>query len=468
MKKRQKRKRSLPGRGNDQRSSPLQDVSRKLVEKYYQWRRKKGLPAISRKKQQLLLQVWPEKDPWEMARKQDERRVCQGILVLAATFIVTLLLGIGNHTASTLKDLTRPEPGESHQVVTFLATLEEESTWINLTIQDRERSEEEIDELFAQAEEAMMDQMLGENESTEAISKNLDFSSDCPISGMSAWWSPTDSSLIGWDGTIQVELSQGETRETSLMLTLVYGNRQESREVLLTLIFSEEEEKSGIWLVEEAVLQAEEESRDQESFSLPELVGEVLVTYRQELVSPFWLIPLGICCAVLLFVLPEQRLREEAERRNRQLELSYSQLAAQLTVLVGAGLTVRGAWERLCIDYEKNRSQGGERSILYEEMCITLHSLGKGTMEEQAYGEFGRRCALPSYLRLGSLLESHVKSGTKGLQKMLLSESEEAFRERLQLAKRQGEELSTRLLLPLMILLGLVLALLMIPAFLSF
>ena len=50
---------------------------------------------------------------------------------------------------------------------------------------------------------------------------------------------------------------------------------------------------------------------------------------------------------------------------------------------------------------------------------------------------------------------------------LLAAESAEAFRERLQLARRQGEQISARLLIPLLLLFALILVLLMVPAFFS-
>ena len=52
-------------------------------------------------------------------------------------------------------------------------------------------------------------------------------------------------------------------------------------------------------------------------------------------------------------------------------------------------------------------------------MALTLHAMEHGVPEEQSYGDFGMRCGLPPYLRLGILLETNGRSGTKGLAALL-------------------------------------------------
>lgn len=54
------------------------------------------------------------------------------------------------------------------------------------------------------------------------------------------------------------------------------------------------------------------------------------------------------------------------------------------------------------------------------------------------------------------------------MRKLLESEVEEAFKQRADLAKRKGEELSSKLLLPMFGMLAVVMVIVVAPAFLSF
>ena len=80
---------------------------------------------------------------------------------------------------------------------------------------------------------------------------------------------------------------------------------------------------------------------------------------------------------------------------------------------------------------------------------------------------FGIRCHVPAYLKLSALLEQNLKKGTKGLAGLLRSEAEEAKAWRRELARRKGEEASTRLLLPMILMLAVVMLFILVPAGMS-
>ena len=71
------------------------------------------------------------------------------------------------------------------------------------------------------------------------------------------------------------------------------------------------------------------------------------------------------------------------------------------------------------------------------------------------------------YLKLSSLLEQNRKTGLKNLRQMLDDDVADAFEERKNLAKKQGEEAGTKLLLPMFMLLAIVMVIVVVPAFMS-
>ena len=71
-------------------------------------------------------------------------------------------------------------------------------------------------------------------------------------------------------------------------------------------------------------------------------------------------------------------------------------------------------------------------------------------------------------MKLASLLEQNRKTGLKNLRYLLEEEVAAAFEERKNIAKRLGEEAGTKLLLPLFMMLGIVMVMVVAPAFLSF
>ncbi len=176
---------------------------------------------------------------------------------------------------------------------------------------------------------------------------------------------------------------------------------------------------------------------------------------------------LVLLAALVFYWLKVERPKEEGKKKRKQMEADYPELIAKLTVLIGAGLSLPQAWMRLSEDYQRKREKGKERWA-FEEICVTARQMQNGMSAGKAFGAFGRRIGLHSYIKLGNILEQSMKKGTRGLYEMLEEEAGRAFEERKHQVRRAGEEVSTRLLIPMFMMFGVVLAVIMVPALLSF
>lgn len=115
----------------------------------------------------------------------------------------------------------------------------------------------------------------------------------------------------------------------------------------------------------------------------------------------------------------------------------------------------------------RDKTRKGKKRYAYEEMIQTCHEMDSGVTESESYENFGRRCDVQVYIRLGALLSQNLRKGTKGLTELLKLESIQAFEERKAQAKRLGEEAGTKLLLPMFLMLAVVLVIVIVPAFLT-
>ena len=66
-----------------------------------------------------------------------------------------------------------------------------------------------------------------------------------------------------------------------------------------------------------------------------------------------------------------------------------------------------------------------------------------------------------------SFLSQNLKKGTRGLTELLSLEAIHAFEERKARARRKGEEAGKKLLAPMVMMLGIVLIIVVVPAFWS-
>lgn len=90
-----------------------------------------------------------------------------------------------------------------------------------------------------------------------------------------------------------------------------------------------------------------------------------------------------------------------------------------------------------------------------------------GMSEKKALERFGRRCRLLPYLRFSSVITQNLKKGSEGLLDILEKEAMEALEQRKERALQLGETAGTKLLFPMMLMLGLVMGIIMIPAFMT-
>lgn len=151
------------------------------------------------------------------------------------------------------------------------------------------------------------------------------------------------------------------------------------------------------------------------------------------------------------------------------MKLDYAEVVSKLLILLGAGMSLKQAWNRISAQYsDKRQKKQIKERYIYEEMIITNHEILDGESERLAYQKFGERVDLGEYQRLIRMLLQNLQTGSRGLCKLLEQESENALEERKALACKLGEEAGTKMLLPLMMMLGIVIAIIMIPAMLSF
>ena len=101
----------------------------------------------------------------------------------------------------------------------------------------------------------------------------------------------------------------------------------------------------------------------------------------------------------------------------------------------------------------------------YEEMLYTRRELRSGISEGLAYEHLGKRTGLQEYIRLAALLAQNLKRGSSTLLERLREEAEKSAQERLQESRKMGEESGTKLLMPMVLMLAVVMAIIMIPAF---
>lgn len=342
---------------------------------------------------------------------------------------------------------------------------------LDVSVRKREYTLEETMESFRLAEEELPSLILGDNPSLEEVRQDLVLPDRLEQYGIEIHWMSSDPEVLGLDGHVENRLMAAEeAKRVELLATLSYGEYDYAIEYsvqILSPLYGREE--AFLASLERYLKEQEEASIHEEALALPENFQEEEISYRLGTTKDGYLmVALGLSCAVAIFLGMDADVKKRMKERKEQMLLDYSEIVSKLNILSGAGMSIRSAWGKIVQDYEKQCSLGKENRYAYEEMKLTYYEMQGGISETKAYADFGKRCNVHEYLKLGALLEQNVKKGAKGLARMLQEEALQAFENRKRLAKKLGEEAGTKLLIPMILMLGIVMAIVMIPALQAF
>jgi len=159
-------------------------------------------------------------------------------------------------------------------------------------------------------------------------------------------------------------------------------------------------------------------------------------------------------------ILPDKGLFSRAEKRKLSIKIDFPDFVNKLVLLINAGMTISRAWEKIASDTSK-------KSPLYIELKHTLQEIKGGKPEHSAYEEFAKRCRIPEITRFVSVVLQNIKKGNSEIVPVLRVFAMECWEMRKSTARRYGEEASTKMLLPLMLMFLAILLIVGTPAVLA-
>ncbi len=396
------------------------------------------------------------------------------ILVIVMTILFTIILAVQNTSQNIISSDTIKRPdykdGSQNLELNVYTQGSDKPSTVELEVSPRQYTKDEAIQAFDEIYNMLPDIIKADNESLDNVSSNLNLVDSVDGYMVKLEWFSSEYELIDYNGQVNTQfLTLNSKQSCDVELTVKMSSEQYLAENTINVtvtkgVLSDEQIKQDI--ITSNLINAEYEQKNSTDLILPESIdGEsVIYSYKDEKTSPFVAVILGIIGVIAVLLSDkEQKVKEESLRKT-QLQYDYSELVSKLTLLIGAGMTIRGAWERITKDYISCK----QKKIAYEEMLISQTQLDNGISEAIVYENFGRRCNTKEYLKLGMLLEQNVKKGTKDLLKLLEQETLTAFEEHKGMARKKGEEAGTKLLIPMIIMLIIVMAIVMTPALMSF
>ncbi|MBE6016333.1 MAG: hypothetical protein E7233_01815 [Lachnospiraceae bacterium] len=383
--------------------------------------------------------------------------------IFMAVCTVGMLLFISLKKNSIVSYLTRPQYGDANATYKMDVEYDNTAETVELTIDSVKMTEEEILAVFEESYDGVMKAMLNENESPESVSKPLELIDS--YENIKIEWEIRDISLINYNGEITDAVEENEFIPMDLYATFTIGDI--SRVYCFPLMLTGESISAKELLIRNIYESIENDnSAFDPEVSLPDSInGKPLVFREIGSNSDRIFLLFGAAATVFLIFAYDRTLENKLKARQDEMLLDFTEIVFKLSLLYEAGLSIYKAWERIVLEYENSAPQ--KPHYAYREMRLTLEQIRNGASEAQAYGQFGMRCGLHQYMKLGSILEQNITKGARGMKTLLRQEVRDSFEDRKRLARKKGEEASTKLMIPMVMMLIIVIVIIAFPAVMS-
>lgn len=165
----------------------------------------------------------------------------------------------------------------------------------------------------------------------------------------------------------------------------------------------------------------------------------------------------GLIIGIVIFYAMDTSLDKKVEERAQSIRYEFPEFLSKLALLINAGLSFGDAWQKVLESSNKN-------TVLYAEFSKTYKEIEANIPIEISLKNLSRRCKVNEISKFSTIVIQNVKKGTSDITYMLESLSNECWSERKGLAKKKGEEASTKLLFPMMLMLIAVFIITVVPA----
>lgn len=417
-----------------------------------------------------LERLHPGEDKEAIYRNYCVDKLTVSFLILGLGVLLGIAVYLAGHSGGHVLDggeVVRDSYEEGDSVLSLEGIFDDgERVLMELSVSARVYTEGELKDLWGELLMELPTRIQGENSSCDEIWTDLELLEEYEGYPFLLEWKSDTPEVIASDGSVS-EVEEA----TSVVLTVIaeYRGQEWEAELPVKVLppnLSDEERLRRELLT--AVREAEEADLTQESFLLPDMLEGKKISWKEQVFpTALVLVAMSIAVAFLIFFLKDYDLHTLAIKRRETQRQAYPELVQRLALYLGAGLTMRSAFTRVCEEYERRCSGGGERHPAYEELLYTAREIRAGVSEAVAYEHMGKRIGAKEYIRLATLMSQNLRKGSNALAVQLRTEAEESFARQLQDARKLGEEAVTKLLLPMVLLLAVVMVMILLPAFSS-
>ena len=394
-----------------------------------------------------------------------------GILAVFLCLLCSFALSMKQEGEEQSLWITRNSVGKGEKQVPIQLEKEGEKTEYVLMVGEQQYTKEQWEQQLEKAKQYVEKTMLGNNRSFDCVQSPLVFQKRMPDSAIKITYTPKEHKWIEDTGNVRLEEVGEEGIITEVIVGFQYQEKKAEVSYPIRLLPKEKTEEQRQYEVAIKQLKEEEQKNPyEEKVRLPDKVGDYILHISQNSKeNKKGILVVFLLVGIFYVVRLEEAMKEKEKERKEQLLKDYPEFIHQLVLLLGAGMTLKGVFTKIAKNYEQRKNiENIPIRYLYEEVLLAVYEFQAGISEEVVYRNFGMRVGLPIYKKVVELLIQNLKKGTGDLLFMLQREENTALEMRKEQAKRLGEEAGTKMLLPMIVLMGVVLLFVLYPAMVQF
>ena len=403
-----------------------------------------------------------------LARYISEETLKRMLLILFAANLLGAFMTWRDAESDTAAKgyLVRNEYGSNGAEAELTVTLDGEKQDVELPVAARRMDRRELRKVLADRAGKLEKMILGDMDAGH-VDRDLTLPEKAGNPSVKISWDTSNAALMDWEGVLGPEVPP-EGAEVKLTATLSIEEEEVEKEIKLKVY---PRPMNDIEKLQQEVRNAVQEANDEteETVHLPENVGGKKAVWSQRQGNTGMILLLfGFLIAALYAYSKVRAGEKEAEKRDEEMLIDYPNIVSKLVLLLTAGMSLRKAFARIRTDYRDTLRHGAPKRAGYEEIVRMSLEMEHGVSELVAYENMGKRCRVNVYRTFSTLLVQNLTKGGDEMAAILSREAQEAYEDRKKRARILGEEAGTKLLLPMLLMLAIVMAILMIPAFFAF
>ena len=361
--------------------------------------------------------------------------------------------------------IAREEAGEGPRDVVLTAEGPGIKEDIEYEVGDRKLTDNEIEKLLDRAGSEAEAALPGKNADLSHVTEDLVLKRSAAGGNVRITWDVWDTEFMDPYGKID-DNADIPSDGAEIHLTATFTAFGHKRTVEFTaVVFPEDRELTFREKLLKEMKRYDELSSADDAMELPEKVDGVPVSWSVKGEGKGKLIFItGLTAIALIPLMLQEKKRKKDKRKTEELREDYPGFAHELILYLDCGMSIENAASLIAKDMERTGRSG---HLLYAGLTSCLKEIGNGAAADKTWEEFGRKCGLREYIRIGAFMAQFIKTGAGNFRETLEDTAAEAAAMKNDSIRRKSETAGTRLLGPLMMLLAVVMAAVIFPALYS-